>query len=77
MKGDLEFSALTQATETRKPACTDDPRFIDDDPTPGDRIEMTELCTLCPLLAHCKAYAEVGRPAAGWWAGQLRTPRSK
>lgn len=72
MRGQAAWEALQEAIETTPPLCLNDPRFTADDPTPGDVIEMTETCTLCPLRAACENYAREGRPAAGFWAGRKR-----
>lgn len=72
MRGDAAFAALQEAMQTTHPLCRDDERFVSDDLTPGDLIELTETCTLCPLRAACALYAREGRPQAGFWAGRRR-----
>lgn len=71
MRGAIEYAALLAAMNTGQPACRDDERYVQDNPTPGDQIEMRETCSMCPLLAHCTAYRRAGRPTGGTWAGEL------
>lgn len=73
MRGALEFRVLQSAMEKSPPACLGQDRYTDDNPSPGDRIEMRETCNLCPLMAQCLTYRRVGRPEGGTWAGELMT----
>lgn len=72
MRGAAAWTALQEAMQETRPLCLNDPRYIADDNTPGDLIEMRETCDLCPLRAACELYAREGRPAAGFWAGRTR-----
>ena len=72
MRGQAAWEALQEAMTHTPPLCLNDDRFTADDLEPGDVIELTETCTLCPLRAACEAYAREGRPAAGFWAGRKR-----
>jgi len=72
MRGEAAWSALQEAMHRTEPLCLHDPRFIADEVSPGDEIEMTETCTLCPLRAACENYAREGKPTAGFWAGRQR-----
>lgn len=72
MRGAAAYAALLEAMEHTKPLCLNDDRFTADELKPGDVIELTETCTLCPLRAACENYAREGRPAAGFWAGRKR-----
>jgi len=75
MRGDAAYRALVEAMETTRPLCLNDDRFTADELSPGDRIELTETCRLCPLRAACEAYSNEGKPAAGFWAGRKRGPQ--
>lgn len=41
---------------------------------PWDAESMRGLCTACPVLADCAAYADTSGVSAGWWAGTNRDP---
>jgi len=72
VRGEAAWAALQEAMSEREPLCLSDPRYIADEHSPGDLIEMTETCTMCPLRSLCDAYATEGRVMAGFWAGRLR-----
>lgn len=72
MRGEAAWEALQTAIQTTRPLCLNDERFTADELTPGDTIELTELCTLCPLRDACALYAREGRPQGGFWAGRKR-----
>lgn len=78
-RGDTEYLALHAALAYETPPCSDDPRFILDSNAyaPGEPAELKrEVCTPCPLLRLCRAYAEAARPEAGVWGGRTY-PRSE
>ncbi|MFF2495844.1 WhiB family transcriptional regulator [Agromyces sp. NPDC058064] len=72
MRGEAAWTALQEAMQRTEPLCLNDPRFVADQLSQPDAIECRELCTMCPLRAACEAYAQEGRPAAGFWAGRKR-----
>lgn len=65
-RGKAEYVALMQAMADKIPLCLNDARFTDDD---ANLDHLREVCTFCPVLTWCKAYAKAARPEGGIWAG--------
>lgn len=68
------YVALTQKMLVIRPVCAGDSRYVSDELSKVDVVEMAELCSLCPLYEACAEYAKKSRPAAGFWAG-VKYPR--
>lgn len=78
--GQPEHAALMRAMQDQQPACDGLDVFTADrfdDPEQTDM--MRGICRACPLLDLCAAFAAVGKPTAGMWAGltpaQIHQPR--
>lgn len=71
MRGAAAWEALQEAMTHDKPLCLDEDRFTSDEVSAGDEIEMTELCSMCPVRAACDLFARESR-SPGWWAGRRR-----
>lgn len=72
-RGTQQYAALVAAYEHTKPACADDPRYIQDreDVDTTEQKDMTRICrTQCPLFDLCDAYATAAKPNGGMWAGR-------
>ncbi len=67
----LHFALLALPSPT--PCAADPDSFTD--PRPDDVAYLTGLCTGCPVLAECNAFATANKESAGIWAGKERTPR--
>lgn len=68
-KQEAASDALGLALQHAEPGCADDVRFIAD---ASPEHELMEICSACPVLAECNAYAKALRPRAGFWAGRRR-----
>lgn len=75
--GDAEFWILTDELQDTRPDCEDDDRFIADDPTLDERVELASICSACAVAAACEAYARAAKPRAGFWAGALYGRRGR
>jgi len=53
--------------------CAADPDSFTD-PRPEDVDYITGLCTGCPVLELCDAFATANKETAGIWAGRSRVP---
>lgn len=70
-----EYEALGRAIATTTPPCDGDDRYIRDDISQADGLEMKEICLeRCPVRRECQAYFDKGHPAAGIWAGMFWGP---
>jgi hypothetical protein len=67
----LARSGLT----SRTPCEVDPDPFTSDDHR--ERTEAAEACAYCPLLEHCREYAELAGEVWHVWAGADRTPRQR
>jgi hypothetical protein len=68
------FDVLTRALEENRPECLNDLRFIADDTRASD---LADICDRCDVFDQCEAYARLGKPKAGVWAGRRWTGRVK
>lgn len=64
------YRALTEAMDDTPPACLGNDLFTKDTPSKNDAASMSSICKTCPLFDLCRAYAQVDRPKAGFWAGK-------
>ena len=68
--GRAEHAELMVAMENETPGCDGLEVFTYDRFADPEQTEMMRaICDACPLLDLCQAFAIVGRPAAGMWAG--------
>jgi hypothetical protein len=72
--GSVEWGNLQDAQAGSTPSCNNDARFIADDHSKSLTTELATLCSTCPILAECRAYATRVGPyrLAGFWAGRWR-----
>ncbi len=72
--GGSEYEALSTAMLSHSPACQNDDRFTADALRPQEVREMRDTCRACPLIVHCRSYANAiprGVAFAGFWGGQF------
>lgn len=71
------WQALSVALTASVPACAGDARFTDDGRAESTNRDLGGICSGCPVLAECRAYAlSAPRHAiVGYWAGRRRGTR--
>ncbi|MFF2387837.1 WhiB family transcriptional regulator [Agromyces sp. NPDC058104] len=67
------YATLMAAAHRVRVNCLGDARFTSDQS--GD-VDLADICSGCPLLEACTAFATSERPAAGFWAGE-RYPQDR
>lgn len=73
-----EWEQLSRAMEDTSAACDGDARFtLDRADIDADMLAALQLvCSSCPVLALCDAFAVASRPPLGVWAG-VQYPRRR
>jgi len=71
------WAALQDALATTDPSCAGDDRFTADGRDDSNNTDLLPICTGCPVLAGCAAYAwaEKNYRLVGFWAGRRRGTR--
>lgn len=64
------YLSLMAAMDDNEPVCLGDDLFTADTVAKEDADFMATLCAACPLVTLCRAYAQLERPKAGFWAGK-------
>lgn len=59
----------------RPTPCRSEPDTWADPPTAELAATAAALCSRCPALEQCRAFADANNERAGVYAGQLRTPK--
>ncbi|WP_372968524.1 WhiB family transcriptional regulator [Microbacterium sp.] len=72
LKGGAEYYELTERLRVMTPSCAGMPEFTADRVSPEDAERLAGICSGCPLLEQCCAFALTSKPAAGFWAGAAR-----
>jgi hypothetical protein len=64
---------LQDALVNKKSNCQDNPsRYVDyDEANPPSQRAADYLCGGCPILAQCRAFAQVEKPYMGVWGAQV------
>lgn len=67
------YAKLIEKIQEVKPKCFQRPyNFVDyDEEFPPTKAEAEILCSGCPLMMDCKAYAHAERPAHGVWGSEV------
>lgn len=71
------WEALSRALAAHSVACAGDDRFTDDGRAEAANSDLASICTSCPVLTQCRAYALAERRhlIVGYWAGKRRGTR--
>lgn len=72
-RGAAEYSALSHLLRNVGSPCINDDRFTQEREllNDADVKEMRQVCSMCPAVSACGAYAKIARPSAGMWAGRF------
>lgn len=69
---------LTEVMKQQHPLpCQHDARFTAD-PIPITALnDLQAICDRCPIRSHCRGYANLAEPEAGFWGGRDYTRRTR
>ncbi len=70
----LAWDALQGALDTERPGCHGDARFTRDNLSDAQVATLAQICTACPILRACDAFAAALpiHAVSGVWAGRRR-----
>jgi hypothetical protein len=68
--GEAEYAALMTAADEHYTPCIGDDRYIADELTELDQVQMRGICRTCPLIDLCREYATAAKVTGGYWAGK-------
>ncbi len=66
------YRLLSDRLRRTPPACRDLDLFVADELSAADERVLAMICAECPVRVPCKQYAEISKPAAGYWNGYYR-----
>ena len=73
IRGGPEYWELHRALQEDEPVCRDVDEYTADKTDPDLIPTLASICSRCPVLKQCAAFAAVSRPTVGFWAGQAAT----